>query len=238
MTLPLLRPLILVISLWRSLALIQMFDIAYTLTEGGPGRLTQTLSLYDYNLMFSGYQVGKASAASYLIFVICLAVGLMLIKVMGLRGSDEGSSWWRLPPSLPARGCGRTPRRGFRLSTTLIVCRADCLGRDHAAAHPVDVRDLVQGTGRRLRPAAEADLSANAAQLPRAVQSGRHDRVRKRRRHDGLLGQQRVPAVLRQQPGRERARPPSWRWCWAVWRRTRSPASGFGSGRAFSSRCS
>jgi multiple sugar transport system permease protein len=91
-TLPLLRPLILVISLWRSLALIQMFDIAYTLTEGGPGRLTQTLSLYDYNLMFSGYQVGKASAASYLIFLICLAVGLLLIKVMGLRGSDEGNS--------------------------------------------------------------------------------------------------------------------------------------------------
>jgi multiple sugar transport system permease protein len=89
-TLPLLRPLILVISLWRSLALIQMFDIAYTLTEGGPGRLTQTLSLYDYTLMFSGYQVGKASAASYLIFLICLAVGLVLIKVMGLRGSDEG----------------------------------------------------------------------------------------------------------------------------------------------------
>ena len=75
-----------------SLALIQMFDIAYTLTEGGPGRVTQTLSLYDYNLMFSGYQVGKASAASYLIFFICLAVGLMLIKVMGLRGSDEGGS--------------------------------------------------------------------------------------------------------------------------------------------------
>jgi multiple sugar transport system permease protein len=91
-TLPLLKPLILVISLWRSLALIQMFDIAYTLTEGGPGRLTQTLSLYDYNLMFSGYQVGKASAASYLIFLLCLAVGLLLIKVMGLRSSDEGGA--------------------------------------------------------------------------------------------------------------------------------------------------
>jgi multiple sugar transport system permease protein len=91
-TLPLLRPLILVICLWRSLALLQMFDIAYTLTEGGPGRLTQTLSLYDYTLMFSGYQVGKASAAAYLIFLICLAVGLLLIKVMGLRGSEDGGA--------------------------------------------------------------------------------------------------------------------------------------------------
>ena len=42
--------------------------------------------------MFSGYQVGKASAASYLIFLICLAVGLVLIKVMGLRGSDEAAT--------------------------------------------------------------------------------------------------------------------------------------------------
>jgi multiple sugar transport system permease protein len=84
-TLPLLRQLILVICLWRSLNLIQMFDIAYTLTEGGPGRATQTLSLYDYSVMFSGYQVGEASAISYLIFLLCLIVGLVLIKILHLQ---------------------------------------------------------------------------------------------------------------------------------------------------------
>lgn len=84
-TLPLLRQLILVVCLWRSLSLIQGFDIAFTLTEGGPGRLTQTLSLYDYGVMFSGYQVGQASAISYLIFLLCLVVALFLIRVMRLQ---------------------------------------------------------------------------------------------------------------------------------------------------------
>ncbi len=88
-TLPLLRQLILVIGLWRSLWLIQGFDIAFTLTEGGPGRATQTLSLYDFGVMFSGYQVGQASAISYLIFLLCLIVALFLIRVMRLQIGDE-----------------------------------------------------------------------------------------------------------------------------------------------------
>lgn len=87
-TLPLLRQLILVVALWRSLSLIQGFDIAFTLTEGGPGRLTQTLSLYDYGVMFSGYQVGQASAISYVIFLLCLVVAFVLIRVMRLQIGD------------------------------------------------------------------------------------------------------------------------------------------------------
>jgi len=51
-TIPLLKPLFLVIILFRSFELFRVFDIVWTLTRGGPGRLTETFSFHIYAQTF------------------------------------------------------------------------------------------------------------------------------------------------------------------------------------------
>jgi multiple sugar transport system permease protein len=89
LTIPLLRPLFLVIILFRSYELIRVYDIVFAVTSGGPGRLTETISFHIFNRMFQGFQIGYASAISYVLFAICLAWCILIIKVVGTHGSQE-----------------------------------------------------------------------------------------------------------------------------------------------------
>ena len=89
LTIPLLRPLFLVILLFRSYELIRVYDIVFAVTSGGPGRLTETISFHIFNRMFNGFQVGYASAVSYVLFAICLAWSILIIKVVGTKGAQE-----------------------------------------------------------------------------------------------------------------------------------------------------
>jgi multiple sugar transport system permease protein len=89
LTIPLLRPLILVILLFRSYELIRVYDIVFAVTAGGPGRLTETISFHIFNRMFQGFQVGYASAISYILFAVSLALSVVIIKVVGIKGTHE-----------------------------------------------------------------------------------------------------------------------------------------------------
>ena len=89
LTIPLLRPLILVILLFRSYELIRVYDIVFAVTGGGPGRLTETISFHIFNRMFNGFQVGYASAVSYVLFAVCLAWSILIIKVVGTHGAHD-----------------------------------------------------------------------------------------------------------------------------------------------------
>lgn len=89
LTIPLLRPLILVILLFRSYELIRVYDIVFAVTGGGPGRLTETISFHIFSRMFQGFQVGYASAVSYILFAVCLAWSLIIIRVVGTKGAHD-----------------------------------------------------------------------------------------------------------------------------------------------------
>lgn len=89
LTIPLLRPLFLVIIMFRSYELIRVYDIVFSLTGGGPGRLTETISFHIFNRMFQGFQIGYASAISYVLFAVCLVWCILIIKVVGTHGSQE-----------------------------------------------------------------------------------------------------------------------------------------------------
>jgi multiple sugar transport system permease protein len=89
LTVPLLRPLILVVLLFRSYELIRVYDIVFAVTAGGPGRLTETISFHIFQRMFSGFQVGYASAISYILFAVSLAWSALIIKVIGVHGTSE-----------------------------------------------------------------------------------------------------------------------------------------------------
>ena len=51
-TLPLLKPAILIVLLLRTMDLLRVFDQIFILTEGGPGFATETISLYIYRTAF------------------------------------------------------------------------------------------------------------------------------------------------------------------------------------------
>ena len=89
LTIPLLRPLFLVIVLFRSYELIRVYDIVFALTGGGPGRLTETISFHIFNRMFQGFQIGYASSISYVLFALCLLWSIVIIKTVGTHGSQE-----------------------------------------------------------------------------------------------------------------------------------------------------
>ncbi|MGE3269944.1 MAG: carbohydrate ABC transporter permease [Chloroflexota bacterium] len=89
LTIPLLRPLFLVIILFRSYELIRVYDIVFAVTSGGPGRLTETISFHIFNRMFQGFQIGYASAISYVLFAVCLLWSIVIIKTVGTHGAQE-----------------------------------------------------------------------------------------------------------------------------------------------------
>src|SRR5262249_58630414 len=57
-TLPMLKPAILIALLLRTMDLLRVFDQIYILTEGGPGFATETVSLYIYRSAFRFFDLG------------------------------------------------------------------------------------------------------------------------------------------------------------------------------------
>lgn len=89
-TLPLLKPIILLALIFRLIDSLRTFDIPFALTQGGPGSATEFLSLHVYRLGFAqtGW-VGRASAASVILLVIITIISLLLLRAFR-RGVEEG----------------------------------------------------------------------------------------------------------------------------------------------------
>jgi multiple sugar transport system permease protein len=83
LTLPLLRQTILVALLWRVIDTFRIFDVIYLLTAGGPARATETVSIYVYRYGFQSFNLGYASAASYVMILIMLGIAAFLARTMG-----------------------------------------------------------------------------------------------------------------------------------------------------------
>jgi len=77
-TLPMIRPFIMIAAVVRLIDALKTFDTIYVITQGGPGTASETINLYLYLQAFSFYQVGKASAVVVVFFVIVVALSLML----------------------------------------------------------------------------------------------------------------------------------------------------------------
>ena len=79
-TLPLLRPVMVVALLFRTIDAIRIFDLIYVLTGGGPGGATTSISLYAFRYYVSG-DFGYGSALSLVVFLLAglLAVGYIRV---------------------------------------------------------------------------------------------------------------------------------------------------------------
>jgi ABC-type sugar transport system permease subunit len=82
-TLPLLKPAIVVALAFRALDAFRVFDLIYVLTGGGPGTATESVSLYTFSALLQKLRFGYASALSVIVFAATLGFGLIYIRVSG-----------------------------------------------------------------------------------------------------------------------------------------------------------
>jgi multiple sugar transport system permease protein len=81
-TLPLMRPVIMVALLLRLIFAIKTFDIIFIMTKGGPGTATDLISYFIYRAAFFGLDIGRASAMSVGLLMIVLALTTYLYRYM------------------------------------------------------------------------------------------------------------------------------------------------------------
>lgn len=85
--LPMIRPAVMVALLIRLMDAFKIFDVIYVLTLGGPGVSTQVLGLYTYKWGFKFFQMGYASALSYILVILLIVAGNLVIYLM--RRSED-----------------------------------------------------------------------------------------------------------------------------------------------------
>lgn len=83
LTLPLLKPMILIALLLRSIDALKMFDVVYGLTQGGPGNATELMSLHIYRLGFRHTNwIGRASANAVILLFLSTLLTTVLLRTL------------------------------------------------------------------------------------------------------------------------------------------------------------
>ncbi len=79
-TLPFLRPAIGVVLTLRTMFALRAFDLIFVTTRGGPGRVTETISVYLYKVGFSQFNLGYSSALSLILLALILAFSIFYAR--------------------------------------------------------------------------------------------------------------------------------------------------------------
>lgn len=82
--LPAIWPVMAIAILIRGLDLVRIFDIIWALTQGGPGTMTETISVYTYSQGFKQFETSYTAAIAFLVIVILTVVVTWAIRRMGL----------------------------------------------------------------------------------------------------------------------------------------------------------
>ncbi len=85
-TIPLMKPAILVALLFRTLDAFRIFDSIFIMTGGAQN--TQSVSIVGYNQIISRVNLGLGSAVSVLIFLMVLGIAALFVKGFGVRANE------------------------------------------------------------------------------------------------------------------------------------------------------
>ena len=80
--LPILKPILIVALLIRTIGGLRAFDTIMVVTEGGPGRATEVANLFAYKLAFRFFDLGKASALAWMLLVIAVAISYFYVRTL------------------------------------------------------------------------------------------------------------------------------------------------------------
>lgn len=89
LTLPMLRPTIMVAFMLRLIDVLKTFDIIYSTTQGGPNMKSETLNIYGYTLGFQYFKLGMAS--SLLVVFFALVMGFTLLMIWFRKRLEEAT---------------------------------------------------------------------------------------------------------------------------------------------------
>jgi ABC-type sugar transport system permease subunit len=82
-TLPLLRPALLVAFVFRTLDAFRAFDVVYVMTGGGPGTATELIAPFTFTMLLQHLRFGYGSALSVLVFLAALGFALVTVRIFG-----------------------------------------------------------------------------------------------------------------------------------------------------------
>jgi multiple sugar transport system permease protein len=84
-TIPLLRPSILVAAVFLTTDAVRMFDLSYAITNGGPFASTETLSFYAFMAAFQYMELPLAAAISWFVFGLNLIITLVFFRTLWVK---------------------------------------------------------------------------------------------------------------------------------------------------------
>jgi multiple sugar transport system permease protein len=82
LTLPMMRPVVTVAIVLRTIDAFGTFDQVFVLTQGGPGTATKLISLYGYEVAFKFQQTGYAAALFVTVGLLILALALAAVRLL------------------------------------------------------------------------------------------------------------------------------------------------------------
>lgn len=85
---PELAPVTMFVTVWQTIEAIQLFDLVYTTTRGGPLDATTTIVYFLYEKAFHTLQFGYGSAAAYLLFAATLLITIAVVVVSRRKGTE------------------------------------------------------------------------------------------------------------------------------------------------------
>ena len=86
-TVPLLRRILAIAALFRTLDALRAFDIMFVLTGGGPAGTTETLTVYAYRGLFQMLQLGFGSAVGVVVFALVMTVAWAYVRLLSAEES-------------------------------------------------------------------------------------------------------------------------------------------------------
>lgn len=85
LTLPMLRPILIIAIMFRTMDLLKVIDIIYVMTAGGPGHASETLNLYNLVVGLQYFDVGYGSVVALTLFAL---VSVLILALLRYRCAD------------------------------------------------------------------------------------------------------------------------------------------------------
>ena len=92
-TLPLVKPALLLALLFRTIDALKVFDLVFVMTQGGPADTTNVLQFYGYKKSFAEGMIGYGSTIAVAVFLVSLLLSIVYIRLLGTRllGKEGGA---------------------------------------------------------------------------------------------------------------------------------------------------
>jgi len=88
-TLPLMRPLLAMVLLLRTIDAFKEFDKVFLMTGGGPGISTELLSIYVYRVNFRNWDLGYGAVCAFMVYLVVLILCKLFYTALGQAGGSK-----------------------------------------------------------------------------------------------------------------------------------------------------